>query len=201
MFSGIIEEVGEVSEAIREPGLLTLRVQARICLEDTKVGDSISVNGVCLTVCHITHEFFSCQIIPETLKRTNLAKLSLGSKVNLERSILPTTRIGGHIIQGHVDGITSIKRLEPEGESLKIWFHKPDFWKNCFIPKGSICLDGMSLTLVDSLPHEFSVCLIPYTKTNTIVNNYYLGEIVNIEIDYISKTLSQIMSQRTPYVT
>ena len=180
MFSGIVEEVGVVKKALKGPGLLALTIEANTCLEDTKIGDSIAVNGVCLTVCTITNTQFSCQVVPETLKRSNLWKLSVGSIINLERAIVATTRIGGHFVQGHIDGVTSIKYLEREGESLKIWFHKPEFWSECFIPKGYIGLDGMSVTLVDSLAQEFSVCFIPYTLNNTIVKDYNIGTLINI---------------------
>jgi len=201
MFSGIIEEIGVVLKVIKNPGLLTLTVQAKTCLEDIKRGDSMSINGACLTICNISKNSFSCEIICETLGRTNLGMLKEGSRVNLERSILPTSRIGGHFVQGHIDGTTSITRLKPEGDSLKIWFKKPGFWEHCFISKGFICLDGMSLTLVDCISDEFSVCFIPYTQNNTIACAYAAGTIINLEIDPIAKTVSQIMSQRMPYVT
>lgn len=200
MFSGIVEEIGIVRKVEGHSGLLSLSIQGKSCLEGLKNGDSISVNGVCLTVCNKTSEVFACQAIPETLARTNLGNLKVGSLVNLEKSITPLTSIGGHFVQGHVDGTTCIKSLEPEGQSLKIWFHKPTFYRDCFIPKGYIALDGMSLTLVDCTTDAFSICFIPYTQSHTIVEQYQIGTIVNLEIDHITKTISQMINERIPHV-
>lgn len=196
MFSGIVEEIGIIDSADHQPGLSTLWIRGDVSLQDMKQGDSISVNGVCLTVCDFTESRFMCQAIPETLRLTNLGDLQRGSWVNLERSILPTTRIGGHFVQGHVDGTTTIQRIESEGESLKVWFTKPLSYNDCFIPKGFISLDGMSLTLVDVTPEAFSICFIPHTQAATIVQNYQGGTKVNVEIDPITKTVVQILNQR-----
>lgn len=196
MFSGIVEEIGLVISADHRPELSTLWIQSQICLQDIKKGDSLSVNGVCLTVCDFTTHQFMCQAIPETIRLTNLGLLGEGAQVNLERSILPTTRIGGHYVQGHVDGATSISRLEQEGDSLKIWFKRPPFYEDCFLKKGYITLDGMSLTLVDVTPTEMSVCFIPHTQAVTIVSTYQLGTQVNVEVDSVIKTIVTVMNQR-----
>lgn len=196
MFSGIVEEIGQVILADHRPELSTLWIRSQICLQDLKKGDSLSVNGVCLTVCDFTTDQFMCQAIPETIKLTNLGLLDEGSPVNLERSITPTTRIGGHYVQGHVDGATSISRLEQEGDSLKIWFKRPLFHEDCFVKKGYITLDGMSLTLVDVTSTEMSVCFIPHTQAVTIVQNYQVGTQVNVEIDSVTKTIVSVMNQR-----
>lgn len=196
MFSGIVEEIGLVKKVDPQPGLLTLTIEAKLCLEDLKIGDSIAVNGVCLTVCHFDSHSLTVQAMPETLKRTNLGALVLGAKVNLERSITAATRLGGHFVQGHVDTTVNLMHLAKEGESLKVWFEKPQPYAACFIPKGYIAIDGMSLTLVDVQPKAFSICFIPYTQWHTIVSDYNLGRKVNVEIDHMTKTIVHLVNQR-----
>lgn len=199
MFSGIVEEMGCIINLTAQSGLLSLDIASVKCMVDLSVGDSISVNGVCLTICAKKKNSFTVEAIPETLKLTNLGVLKVGEKVNLERSITASSRIGGHFVQGHVDGTTSIKRIEHEGNSLKMWFHKPSFCQECFIPKGYISIDGMSLTLVDIGIDEFSICLIPHTQKNTVVQDYQIGTRVNVEIDHITKTVVHIMNQRSSH--
>lgn len=201
MFSGIVEEIGKVKSVIQRAGLLTLVITAKTALEGVVPGDSLSVNGVCLTVCHLGPGEVTVEVIPETLRLTNLGDLQVGDPINLERAITPMTRIGGHFVQGHVDGTATILRLEPQGESLKVWFQQPAFFRDCFIPKGYIALDGMSLTLVDTRAEAFSVCLIPHTQQKTIVQLYKLGTKVNVEIDHMTKTIVHIINQRIPYGT
>jgi len=196
MFSGIVEEIGTVQSADHGAGLSRFCIKSSKCVQETKVGDSIAVNGTCLTVVELSTNTFSFEAIPETLKLTNLGLLKVGSTINLERSITPLTRIGGHFVQGHIDGTTMISRLEPEGDSIKAWFKLPTFHQECFIPKGYISMDGMSLTLVDVNEDEFSICFIPHTQKETIVKFYHLGTIVNIELDNITKTVVQIMNGR-----
>ncbi len=193
MFSGIVEEMGHIVGIDQQPGIVTLQISGSLCCEDLKIGDSISVNGICLTVCSLISDVFVVQAIPETINRTNLGSLKKGDIVNLERSITASTRIGGHFVQGHVDGTTTINKIDQEGDSLKVWFKRPQFYHECFIPKGYIALDGMSLTLVDVLPDEFSICLIPHTQISTIVKNYQVGTHVNLEIDHITKTVVHII--------
>lgn len=196
MFSGIVEEIGLVKHVVRRPGLLSLTIAADLSLDGLSIGDSMSVNGVCLTVISYDTECFTVEVIPETLKLTNLGDLAVGSQVNLERSITAATRIGGHFVQGHIDTASPILRIEPEGEALKVWFQKPATYGECFIPKGFIAVDGMSLTLVDILPEEFSICFIPHTQQRTIVQHYAAGQKVNIEIDHLTKTVLHIVKQR-----
>lgn len=200
MFSGIVEELGIIREVKDQSGVLSLVIQGEKCLQEAKNGDSISVNGVCLTICERTSDTFRFQAIPETLKRTNLGQLGVESRVNLERSITPLSRIGGHFVQGHVDGTTVIQHIEPEGDSLKIWFQKTSLYQDCYIPKGYIAIDGMSLTLVDCTPHAFSICFIPYTQAHTIVQQYQVGTVVNVEIDHLTKTISQLINERMSHV-
>lgn len=196
MFSGIVEEMGCIIKMDLQPGLLTLDIEAQACLERLMIGDSLSVNGVCLTVCNLKQNIFMVEAIPETLKLTNLGGLKVGDKVNLERSMTPLSRIGGHFVQGHVDGTATINRIEAEGDSLRIAFQKPSIYQDCFIPKGYIAIDGMSLTLVKTEHEEFEICLIPHTIKNTIVQFYNVGTKVNVEIDHMTKTIVHVINQR-----
>jgi riboflavin synthase len=196
MFSGIIEEIGRVSAAVLKPGLLTLTIECDACMEGLRIGDSLSVNGVCLTVCSFTGDSFTVEVIPETLSKSNLGALLPGSNVNLERSLTLETRIGGHFVQGHTDGTSEVLTIAPEGESLKMWFAIPQAWAGYFIPKGFVAIDGMSLTLVDVSDETFSICFIPHTQNQTIVQYYRVGTCVNIEIDHLTKTVVHIVNQR-----
>ena len=196
MFSGIVEEIGTVRHAEHTPEKSMLTIEADTSLQDTRIGDSIAVNGACLTVCSHTNNSFVVEAIPETIRLTNLGNLNVGSPVNLERSITPTTRIGGHLIQGHVDGATTIECIEQNGCAIKVWFKKLDTYSECFIPKGYICIDGMSLTVVDVTPTLFSICFIPHTQAVTIVKQYQVGTQVNVEIDHITKTVSMILKAK-----
>jgi riboflavin synthase len=195
MFSGIVEEMGVIQSRQKQAGKLVLRVSCYKCLSDLNLGDSIAINGVCLTVVAHNETTFVVEAIPETCRLTNLVQLNLGAQVNLERAISASSRIGGHFVQGHVDGTTQIKRIEPEGDSLKVWFEKPKSWKECVIPKGFIAIDGMSLTVVDVLEDQFSICFIPHTQAVTIAQKYQVGTTVNLEVDHLTKTIVTVIKQ------
>lgn len=193
MFSGIIEETGRVHQAIHQLGGSTITLKGSLCLTDLKIGDSIAVNGICLTVCKRTEEDFTVEVMPETLNLTTLGQLKLGDAINLERAITAQTRIGGHWVQGHGDGTTTISKIQQEGCSLKVWFDILEPYYSHFIPKGFITIDGMSLTIVDVTNQHFSVCLIPHTQEVTIAKNYCVGHTVNVEIDHITKTVISLL--------
>ncbi len=196
MFSGIVEDVGIVMQVDHHRDKSIITVQMQKCLDAVDIGDSVSINGVCLTViCRLKNSLIF-EAMPETLRLTNLKKIVAGDYVNVERAITAVTRIGGHFVQGHIDGISTIELIEQDGCALKIWFKKLDLYKDCFIPKGYIAIDGMSLTLVDSKLDFFSVCFIPHTQKVTIVQNYRIGMQVNIEIDHIVKTVAQLLKQK-----
>ena len=193
MFSGIIEETGVISALDSQPGKLVLTITASLCLEGLRIGDSIGINGVCLTVITFDCATFTVEAIAETLRLTTLAAFSVFDPVNLERALRASDRIGGHFVQGHVDDVATIDAIEKDGDSLKVWVTKPERWADCFVPKGFITLDGMSLTLVDVTPHHFSVCFIPHTQRETIVKHYQVGTKVNVEIDHITKTVVNLV--------
>jgi riboflavin synthase len=196
MFSGIIEEVGVVVDVHHTTDKSTIVIQVDTCFVDVIVGDSISVNGVCLTVCERRLKSFVFEAMPETVRLTSLGSLMIGGFVNIERAMNSLSRIGGHIVQGHIDGTTTIKSIEHDGCALKIWFKKLDAYSYCFIPKGYIGIDGMSLTIVDVIRDSFSICIIPHTQRATIVKYYHVGMKVNIEIDHIFKTIALILNTR-----
>ena len=202
MFSGIVEEMGVVTHVDhqKDKSILTIRVQK--CLDTVIIGDSIAVNGVCLTVVRIVGDSFIFEAMPETLRLTNLKDLAIGDYVNAERAMTALSRIGGHLVQGHCDGTTTIESIEHDGCAIKVWFKKLDRYTDCFIPKGYISIDGMSLTLVDSTPEFFSICFIPHTQSITIVQNYRVGTLVNVEVDHIVKTIALVLKgKENGYVT
>ncbi len=192
MFSGIVEEIGLIKLAEHLSGKSVFTILATKCTEDVKIGDSIAVNGTCLTVVEFAASWFKVEAIPETLNVTNLKYLQAGHNVNLERSITLATRIGGHFVQGHVDGTTVIHHIEAQGDSFKMWFEKPTSHGRYLIPKGYITIDGMSLTVVDVSENTFSICIIPHTQAVTIVKNYKIDTVVNFEIDILSKSIVPI---------
>lgn len=191
MFTGIIEELGKVSNLKREGDNLHLTVEAKMAAE-LKIDQSISHNGVCLTVVDCDENSYTVTAIDETLKRTNLGELSIGDSVNLERGMKMNARLDGHIVQGHVDqtGVcTAI--IQNEGSHI-FHFSYDQSQKNVTIPKGSITINGVSLTVVDSHPHQFSVAIIPFTYEHTTFKNLKKGDQVNLEFDVIGKYVKRL---------
>lgn len=187
MFSGIVEALGTVVAVIPEPpGVRLIVREARIAAE-TKVADSIAVNGCCLTVVAVEGETFAFQAGPETLARTNLGDLKVGSRVNLERSLKVGDRLGGHFVTGHIDDVGYLEERQDFGEWSRFWFRIPRRLARQMAPKGSIAVDGVSLTIVDSEPDRFSVALIPYTLAVTTLGPMKVGDKVNLETDILAK--------------
>jgi len=196
MFSGIVEEVGMVRRLERRGGSATLEVAARQVLQGTRVGDSIAINGVCLTVTTLEAGRFTVDLVPETLRRTNLGRLCPGSRVNLERSLCVGERIGGHFVQGHVDGVGRVVALVPEEDAIIARFSAPPSVMRYIVPKGFIAVDGVSLTVVDRLADGFTVSLIPYTMAHTIAGRYQVGDVVNLEVDILGKYVERFLLSR-----
>ncbi|HEY66107.1 MAG TPA: riboflavin synthase [Caldilineae bacterium] len=196
MFSGIVEEVGMVRRLERRGGSATLEVAARQVLQGTRVGDSIAINGVCLTVTTLEAGRFTVDLVPETLRRTNLGRLCPGSRVNLERSLCVGERIGGHFVQGHVDGVGRVVALVPEEDAIIARFSAPPSVMRYIVPKGFIAVDGVSLTVVDRLANGFTVSLIPYTMAHTIAGRYQVGDVVNLEVDILGKYVERFLLSR-----
>lgn len=189
MFTGIVEEVGTV--LAHEPPRLT--VGARTVLSDLKVGDSIAVNGACLTVVGRDDRSFVVEVSPETRRRTNLGLLRPGDRVNLERAVPVGGRLGGHLVQGHVEATARILAVEPDGEALNFRFSVPPGLGRYIVPKGFIAVDGVSLTVIEADAEAFSVMLIPFTRQHTALGQKGPGELVNIETDIIGRYIERLL--------
>ena len=188
MFTGIVEEIGSVRAA--RPGQLTITAQK--VLEDTGPGDSIAVNGVCLTVTEFAPDYFSVDVMPETLQRTNLGALRSGDGVNLERPLAVGGRFGGHFVQGHVDGVGRVRSVTPQGEALLLKFEARPEIMRYVVEKGFIAVDGVSLTVVQCNSTSFGVSLVRYTLENTTLSVRRPGDTMNLEVDIIAKYVERL---------
>lgn len=183
MFTGIIEELGKVG--LVQPNRLV--VKARKTLEGTGIGDSMSVNGVCLTVVEIGADRFAVEVVPETLRRSNLHLLKVGDVVNLERPVAMGGRLGGHLVEGHIDNTGTLINVRPEGDAAVMRFQTVREVLRYVVEKGFIAVDGISLTAVDKDETSFSISLIPHTRDNTTLGKKRVGDTVNLEVDIIAK--------------
>jgi len=197
MFTGLVEELGTIKKLTPIDGSLDIEVECNLILSDVALGDSISVNGTCLTATAITDTTFSATATPETLALTNLSDLKLVDRVNLERSITMETRLGGHMVQGHVDGTAMVKSITPEGESQRWEFETPHELLSFMVHKGSVAVNGVSLTVAGLTQHSFSVALIPKTIELTTFQFLKSGDRVNIEADMIGKYIHKYLSHLT----
>jgi len=188
MFTGIVEEVGSARAV--EPGRLV--VAAKRVLDDLEVSHSICVIGACLTVTQRNDTSFSVDVVPETLRRTNLRSLSPGDLVNLERAMAVGDRFGGHVVQGHVDATGTVDSIEPEGDALLVKFGASESVMRYVVEKGFIAVDGTSLTVVNCDPQSFSVTIIPYTRENTVMRTLKVGDSVNLEADIMAKYVERL---------
>jgi len=196
MFTGIIEELGGVKALRRDAGAARLTISASAVLDGTIVGDSICVNGVCLTVIDLNKNVFSADIAVETLKVTNLGELRIGDKVNLERALRLSARIGGHLVSGHIDSIGHIRGKREEGNGWRISIDAPESILRYIIKKGSIAIDGISLTVADVDKTGFSIAMIPHTGKLTTLGFKSAGATVNLEVDIIGKYVERLLSGR-----
>ncbi len=187
MFTGLVQHLGEVSKMNREGGGARLVVHAPGFAHDVVLGESIAINGACLTVVAGCSEACSFEVSPETLRRTNLGELQRGSPVNLERALCLSDRLGGHIVQGHVDGMGRLISRRPDSEWEIIWFRCSADLTAQMVCKGSVTVDGVSLTIVDVTADSFSVALIPHTLKNTTLGTKSVGGTVNLETDVLAK--------------
>ncbi|MCR4639638.1 riboflavin synthase [Ruminococcus sp.] len=193
MFTGIIEEVGTVCRVQRSGNASFIEIQAKTVLEDAHLGDSIAVNGVCLTVTHFSGGVFRADVMNETLNRSSLGSLTTGSPVNLERAMAANGRFGGHIVSGHIDGTGNITDIKNDG--IAVWYTvsaAPEILRY-IVEKGSIAIDGISLTVAKVTDTSFSVSIIPHTASQTILGTKKVGDIVNLENDIIGKYVEKLM--------
>ena len=196
MFTGIIEEMGNVKALRREAGAARLTISASTVLGSTALGDSICVNGVCLTVVDTGKSEFSADVANETLKVTNLGELQVGQKVNLERALQLSARIGGHLVTGHVDAVGWIREKRQEGNSWRVFIEAPETALRYIIKKGSVAVDGISLTVADVDITGFSIAMIPHTAKLTTLGFKSAGDSVNLETDIIGKYVERLLSGR-----
>lgn len=194
MFTGIIEAVGQI-QSLQPKGddiRLTVKVN-HLDMSDVALGDSIATNGVCLTVVDFSHEHYSVDVSPETIKRSGFADYKAGDDVNLEKAMQANARLGGHIVSGHVDGVGEIIMIKPIDRWLEVWIKAPDNLAKYLAEKGSITVDGVSLTVNDVDGATFMLTLIPHTMQETIFRNYKIGSKVNLEVDIIARYLERLM--------
>ena len=196
MFTGIIEEMGSVKTLRHEAGAARLVVSASMVLGGTAPGDSICVNGVCLTVVDMDKRGFSADVAVETLKVTNLGELKTGAKVNLERALQLSARIGGHLVSGHVDAVGRIREKREEGNGWRIFIDAPDTVLRYVIKKGSIAIDGISLTVADVDKKGFSIAMIPHMAKLTTLGFKSAGDSINLETDLIGKYVERLLAGR-----
>lgn len=200
MFTGLVEEVG----TIKSIGLLEqgsqFEISCKTVLEGTLIGDSISTSGVCLTVTELKDDSYGCLAVAETLRKTNLGNLKIGDKVNLERSLTLEKRIGGHLVQGHVDGLGMAVCVEHEGESELWTFSSPPELAKFLVNKGSVTLNGVSLTIVDCNLNHFRIALIPQTLKETTMGELKAGDAINIEVDILGKYVHHFLTGDNEYI-
>lgn len=198
MFTGIIEEVGRLKNLSGG----RIEISCEKILSDVKIGDSISTNGICLTVVDFAKNFFAADVMPETFRKTSLAEIHAGGVVNLERALKLGDRFGGHIVSGHIDGTGKILNMRTEGNAIFIEIQAENFLLKQIAPKGSVALDGISLTVVDATAENFSVSMIPHTREVTNFKFKRGGSLVNIETDVLAKYVERLMNfEKNPPLT
>lgn len=193
MFTGIIETTGQVRSIRQNRGGKVLSIEAFLIAQDAPIGASLSVNGACLTVVSRDERAFTVEIVPETISRTTLGQLEAGDRVNLERALRFSDRIDGHLVQGHVDGVGKVVGSESRGNSLWITIEIPDPLTPYVIEKGSIAVDGISLTIAHLTGSLVAVAIIPHTASVTTFGDRKVGDLVNIEVDLISKYVEKLL--------
>ena len=196
MFSGIVEETGKVNGIVKKGDVVELRIEAEKVIDDLKEGDSISVNGVCLTVEKIENKKFHVSLTHQTLRDTDLGKLKIGENVNLERSLKLNDRIGGHFLTGHIDFVSRVISIEKRGNSGILKFSVPQEFRKYIVKKGSIGVEGISLTVSEIKNGIVSIFLIPFTLQNTNLKDKKSGSYLNIEVDMMAKYIENFIKER-----
>jgi riboflavin synthase len=193
MFTGIIEAVGDISQIQQHGNDLAITVTSNsLDFSDIKLGDSIATNGVCLTVTALSGQSFSADVSAETLAYTQFGQYQVGQRVNLEKAMLATSRFGGHIVSGHVDGVSKVIKLQPEGRALQVWLAMPAALARYIAHKGSITIDGISLTINSVQADSFRLTIVPHTAAQTTVSQLKVGTKVHIEVDVIARYLERL---------
>lgn len=195
MFTGIVEEIGRIEAVERRDRFHRLKIRASKVLEDLQLGDSVCTNGVCLTAVAVEAEHFVAEVMAQTLRQSTLGNLKAGDSVNLERAVTLGTRLGGHLVSGHIDGIGKLSSLARETEALWLTIQVDQSFMPFVIDKGSVTLDGVSLTVAARGHDWFKVSLIPHTAKATVLGHKKTGDSVNVELDLIGKYVAQLMPQ------
>ncbi len=194
MFTGIIEAVGSITAAEQKSGDLKLTISTgKLDMSDVQLGDSIAVNGVCLTAVEFDTNYFVADVSNETIEYSATGKLQQGSEVNLEKALTPTTRLGGHLVSGHVDGVGKVLSRDDDARSVRFVIKAPDELAKYIAHKGSITVDGISLTVNKVSGAEFELNIVPHTMQETIIRNYQPGTEVNLEVDLIARYLERLV--------
>ena len=196
MFTGIIEETGTIRKITTAADSARVEIAARAVLEGSRIGDSIAVNGACLTVVEISGQSFCADVSAETLRRTSLRQMRAGTRVNLERPLMPSSRLGGHIVQGHVDGTGEFLEARPEGNGYVVRIGFPAQLARYIVEKGSITVDGISLTVAALGETWFEIAVIPHTWQVTNLSALKRGDAVNLEVDIIARYVERMMQSR-----
>ena len=191
MFTGIIEEIGEIKRTKKVHSKLSLDIALGNSTQDLNVGESIAVNGVCLTAVSIGPGSFTAEAVDETIRTTNIGSLRIGSKINIERAVKPETRLGGHIVSGHIDGVGYIKKKITKKDSCEITISFPEELRRYLVKKGSVAIDGVSLTIADVYGYSIKIAVIPHTLKVTTLGLRRVGDSVNIEVDIVGKYIEK----------
>lgn len=197
MFTGLVEETGRVVSRQDFDGGVAFEIAAELVMSDLKIDDSIAVNGCCQTVVGLSDKIFKVQSIKETLEKTHFGQMQVGDRVNLERAMTPLSRLGGHFVQGHINGTGTVCHLSQRGENHYVGLQLPPDLYRYSIREGSIAIDGISLTLADLDPEQQQVfvSIIPHTWQVTAISDYQLGQVVNLEVDMLAKLVYQFLDQ------
>ncbi|HHY0481581.1 riboflavin synthase [Vibrio parahaemolyticus] len=194
MFTGIVEAVGKLTAITPKGEDITVTVEVgKLDMSDVKLGDSIATNGVCLTVIDFGSNYYSADLSLETLKKTGFANYQIGEKVNLEKAMLPTTRFGGHIVSGHVDGVGEIVERNQVGRAIEFWVAMPAEISKYVAEKGSITVDGISLTVNDLRKNAFKLTIVPHTCEETTIDQFQVGRKVNLEVDVLARYMERLL--------
>ncbi|OFI06294.1 riboflavin synthase [Clostridium acetireducens DSM 10703] len=196
MFTGLVEEIGEIININTGANSAKITIKGKVILENVKLGDSIAVNGVCLTVVNFTSNSFTVDVMPETMRKSSLRNISKKSLVNLERALKLDSRLGGHIVSGHIDCIGEITSIVKEDIATWITIKPPEEFLKYIVQKGSVALDGVSLTVAEVGKDYFKVSIIPHTKGVTILSYKKVGDIINIECDVLAKYVEKLLFKK-----
>lgn len=194
MFTGIIEATGKLVELNANQGDLTVRVSSpNLDMSDVQLGDSIATNGVCLTVIEKFNDGFRADVSNETLKLTQFAQYKLGQTVNLEKALQPVSRLGGHLVSGHIDGIATVTAIEPNARATEYWLAAPSELMKYIPYKGSVAIDGISLTVNEIKENQFKLTIVPHTAQETTIAEFKVGSKINLEVDQIARYLERLV--------